>query len=92
MPTIQFRRGTEQEWSSANPVLAAGEPGFEVDTGRQKIGDGVSRWEALPYFVAGFRDGQSATGDGEIRRIVVTTQYAYEQSDRDPGTLYVIRD
>lgn len=45
----QLRRGTAAEWADANPVLADGEPGVERNTGKQKIGDGVTAWNALPY-------------------------------------------
>ena len=38
--TIKTRRGTAAEWSAANPTLAAGEPGYETDTGILKYGDG----------------------------------------------------
>jgi hypothetical protein len=47
--TVQFRRGTAAEWTLANPILAAGEPGYETDTGRHKIGNGAGAWGALPY-------------------------------------------
>lgn len=50
MSTIQVRRGTAAQWSSANPVLAAGEPGFETDTGVLKIGDGSTAWSSLPVY------------------------------------------
>ena len=46
---IQFRRDTASEWAKVNPVLAVGEPGFETDTGKHKIGDGVTAWRSLPY-------------------------------------------
>lgn len=46
---IKHRRGTAAEWSSANPVLNDGELGFELDTNRHKIGNGVDLWSALPY-------------------------------------------
>jgi hypothetical protein len=46
---IQFRRGTAAEWSSVNPVLSAGEPGFETDTSKMKIGDGSTEWNSLEY-------------------------------------------
>lgn len=46
---IQVRRGTAAQWTSSNPVLASGEPGAELDTGRFKVGDGVSTWSNLPY-------------------------------------------
>jgi hypothetical protein len=48
----QQRRGTASQWVSANPILAAGEIGFEVDTNKFKIGDGTNRWEDLVYFTA----------------------------------------
>lgn len=49
--TIKLRRGTAAAWTSANPVLASGEPGYETDTGSIKVGDGTTAWAALPYRV-----------------------------------------
>ncbi|WLW36924.1 structural protein [Synechococcus phage S-8S29] len=46
---IQLRRGGAQEWANANPTLAQGEIGIELDTTRIKIGDGVSAWNSLTY-------------------------------------------
>lgn len=46
---IQLRRGGAQEWANANPTLAQGELGIELDTGRIKIGDGVTAWNSLRY-------------------------------------------
>ena len=46
---IQLRRGTAANWTSANPVLAAGEMGVETDTGRAKVGNGSTLWASLPY-------------------------------------------
>jgi hypothetical protein len=46
---IQLRRGGAQEWANANPTLAQGELGIEIDTGRIKIGDGVTAWNSLRY-------------------------------------------
>jgi len=47
---MQQRRGTAQQWTDANPILAAGEIGFETDTGKFKMGNGSSAWSALSYF------------------------------------------
>ena len=47
---IQVRRGTASSWTSTNPTLAAGEIGFETDTGRFKIGTGSAAWNSLGYF------------------------------------------
>lgn len=44
---IQFRRGTAAQWSATNPVLAAGELGYETDTGNFKIGNGTTAWNSL---------------------------------------------
>jgi cytoskeletal protein CcmA (bactofilin family) len=46
---LQFRRGTAAEWTSANPVLFAGEIGFESDTKLIKVGDGSTAWSSLAY-------------------------------------------
>jgi hypothetical protein len=43
------RRGQSSQWSDANPILAPGEIGLEVDTQTFKIGDGITSWEDLPY-------------------------------------------
>jgi hypothetical protein len=46
---IQLRKGTAAAWSSANPVLALGEPGIETDTRKMKFGDGSTAWNSLSY-------------------------------------------
>lgn len=51
MPSIRLRRDRASDWSKANPVLGNGEPGYETDTGKMKIGDGDTRWNDLNYFV-----------------------------------------
>ena len=48
---FQFRRGTASEWTSANPVLASGELGFETDTQKGKIGNGSTAWNSLVYLL-----------------------------------------
>lgn len=47
---MQQRRGTAQQWTDENTVLAEGEIGFETDTNQFKIGNGVNAWSVLPYF------------------------------------------
>ena len=47
---VQLRHDTAANWSSANPLLLAGEIGVETNTNRMKIGDGSHRWVDLPYF------------------------------------------
>jgi hypothetical protein len=40
---------TQAQWQSRNPILGSGEPGFDEDTGKVKIGDGHTHWNDLPY-------------------------------------------
>ena len=44
-----MKRGTSARWIEVNPVLKQGEPGFEIDTGNLKIGNGVDTWNNLSY-------------------------------------------
>lgn len=46
---IKFKRGKSTSWTTKNLLLEAGEPGFETDTKRLKIGDGSTLWNDLPY-------------------------------------------
>ncbi len=49
---LQIRRGTASQWTSANPILAAGELGVETDSRKIKIGDGATSWTSLSYIAA----------------------------------------
>ena len=52
MKTVfQLKRGLAEAWARVNPVLRQGEPGFELDTGKLKIGNGIDNWNELPYLV-----------------------------------------
>lgn len=57
--TQQFKRDDATTWTEKNPVLLEGEPGLELDTGKIKIGDGVSNWNAIPYFMGDKLDNKA---------------------------------
>ena len=59
---FQLRKGTALQWFEANPVLIAGEPGYETDTGKLKIGDGVSTWTDLDEYITGPTGGTGEIG------------------------------
>jgi len=63
---IQIRNGTAAQWTSANPVLAAGEVGIETDTRKQKFGDGTTAWNSLSY----------AGGSGTVTGVTGTSPVA----------------
>ena len=46
---IQWRRDLAANWTATNPVLSDGMPGYETDTCRLKVGDGVTAWNSLDY-------------------------------------------
>lgn len=49
---IQLRRDSASNWTSNNPILQAGELGYDTTNSRFKVGiasDNTSRWNALPY-------------------------------------------
>lgn len=49
LASLRFRRGLAADWTAANPILSLGEPGWETDTTKGKVGDGSTVWNALPY-------------------------------------------
>jgi len=68
--TIKQRGDTAAAWISANTVLADREVGWETDTRKAKLGDGVTAWNALPYVVSdggggGVSDHGALTGKSD---------------------------
>jgi hypothetical protein len=59
---IQFRRDLATNWTSDNPILADGEPGWETDTDQIKIGDGVTDWNSLGYEFGGITSHSLLSG------------------------------
>lgn len=70
---ILLRRDTPTGWATKNPVLGPGEMGYEIETGRLKIGDGVTAWNSLPYYV-GNGSGANGTLDGGLPNSTYTDQ------------------
>jgi hypothetical protein len=46
---IQFKRGRRTSWLSLKKPLADGQPGYDKDRHKIKIGNGKDLWSALPY-------------------------------------------
>jgi len=46
---IYPRQDTYSAWILANPILAFREVALELDTKKVKIGDGVNKYDGLPY-------------------------------------------
>lgn len=90
MPYIQFqfRRGTASEWTSADPVLAAGEMGIETDTRKVKIGDGTTNWANLSYGL-GSDDLQIITSVGSTTNQAISITNSTVSSNTVSGALVV---
>ena len=59
---LQFKRGTAEAFKKKNPVLLYGEPAFEKDTFKMKVGNGTTHYNDLPYIGdhSKPKDGESA--------------------------------
>ncbi len=57
MSLIRLSGGTEYQWDTAGPTLAAREVGVTTDTHRLKVGDGVNAWADLPWVDDAGADG-----------------------------------
>lgn len=55
---LQLKRGTSRAFYKWNGVLLEGQPAFEINTQRLKIGDGHTKYNDLKYIGEG--DGKSA--------------------------------
>jgi hypothetical protein len=83
--SINLRRSTAAQWVADSSILASGEPGFESDTNKLKLGDGVSTWTALSY--------SSGGGGVEISSTAPTdTEATPLWWDTDKGKLYIYYD
>jgi hypothetical protein len=85
---MQQRRGTASQWTSANPVLNAGELGWESDTNKFKIGDGTNHWADLDYFIDATSTTNPAFGSSIVfegataNDFETTLQVTYPTADR----------
>lgn len=49
MKRLQYRIASASEFTAKNTVLARDEIGIERDTGKRKMGDGITQWALLAY-------------------------------------------
>ena len=73
----QVARYDAAEWTKYDPVLLEGEIGFEIDTNKLKVGNGINSWSNLSY-IAGVGGGGGATN----------TVTSYRSSYESDGYVY----
>lgn len=71
---IQFARGTSSVAASSNSILSAGQPFFETDTNKLKIGNGTASYNDLPYI--------GGSGGKKYATVVVGTSTAGYTADQ----------
>ena len=70
---IKLRRDNSSVWQQHNPILSEGEPAYETDTGKLKIGNGITNYNALKYI--SLTDGEQRTiAWGDIVGSIATNQ------------------
>lgn len=70
-------------FAGSNPILLKGEIGIEIDTGRQKYGDGVTAWDTLPYNTV--REGDVKAPIDSLQVVAADIQ-SKVTTQRDVGT------
>lgn len=82
-----FKSAEAAVWTAANPLLKEGEPGFESDTNKMKVGDGLNRWNDLEY---------QSSDKADVASLPVISDVAYNEStwnaNTDGATKNAIRD
>lgn len=82
------RRGTAAEWTSANPILADGEFGYETDTKKLKMGDGSTAWNSLVYRI----DEAPIDGTEYVRKDGAWASSSGSGGDSFSTTNYILRE
>ena len=102
---IQFRRGKTASWLVQKTKLKDGQPGYDKDKHKIKVGDGEHSWNELPY-ASGLSSEEilSSESDAKIRRATsfllnplsalldspAVITYGTEKPDKDTiGQLYL---
>ena len=87
--TMQLRGGTAAAMASENPLLARREVAAEVDTGKLKVGNGVDRWNTLPY--VGGSGGGGVSDHEELEGLLGgTTDEHYHFTDDEHRRLGIV--
>lgn len=92
---IQFKRGSTESWKKLKKPLAAGQPGYDKDKHKIKVGDGVKLWDKLPYAGLSEEDVLDSEKNAKKRlaqdpESMVIITYGEESPDKNTvGQLYL---
>lgn len=92
---IQFLRGTKTKVTASTKVLADGQPLYEKDTHKLKVGDGSTQAKSLPYIKVDTDSSLSSTSTNPIQNKVVNSALSGKVSkagDTMTGNLTISKD
>ena len=75
---LRLYRMTAAEWTASNYILEDGREGYEVDTRKRKVGNGVTAWNSLSYDTAANLDtvrGQISIITNAVNPIAAQSTY-----------------
>ena len=78
---LRHRRDTAANWTSNNPVLEAGQLGYETDTLKFKLGDGTTAWTSLSY-ASGGTGSTGPTGPAGAGGVIAYYGSFYDSTDQ----------
>lgn len=71
---IQFLRGTHSKVAASTKVLADGQPLYETDTNKLKVGNGSTQAKSLPYVKVDTDSALSSTSTNPVQNKVIKTE------------------
>ena len=90
---IKIRRGDAATWTSVNPTLALGEPGYDRTNNRIRVGDGSTAWGSLNYLGSDKADSSVVTEiDGNVDDLITLSGVAENSTNLGTFTGSTIAD
>jgi hypothetical protein len=89
---FQLRGDTSSDWATSDAILADREPGLETDTLLMKVGDGVTPWSGLSYFISDGTGGGGGVGGATNLAVTRTTTTMTVTSDTGTDAVLVAAD
>lgn len=84
---LRIAYATAAQWAAWNGILKAGQIGWESDTGKFKVGDDVTTWNALSYShytiaeITSLLSGKSDTGHTHVKADITDFAHTHPISD-----------
>lgn len=84
---IQLRRGSTKSWLNKNtPILADGQPGYDKEKHKIKVGDGKTTWSDLPY-ASGLTSEEILRSESDAKKYKEEALITYGETTPDKNTI-----